>query len=192
MAISESYLARIISECIKKCFEEYNYNKLIKPEAPAKGTFYHVSNPIHKGSGKDLLNENIEMKRNGEHLVFYDNGNEIGGLIFNVGYKDAIESEYADSIYDFSPSVFRVFDDMSKLINIEDVWVNKNFQGMGYFRQILSAAMEQLKSMGKQFVLRAHSDNGFDNYKLVKIYSEFGFKVLQETEEDGIIMGAIY
>ena len=41
----------------------------------------------------------------------------------------------------------------------------------------------------KQMVLRAFPDGDVNEETLVKIYSEFGFVVLQPTESDGTIMG---
>ena len=53
---------------------------------------------------------------------------------------------------------------------------------------MLEIAMNVLGSKYRQFILRACSDNGFPEQKLVSIYQNFGFIPYQETEQDGTIM----
>ena len=48
--------------------------------------------------------------------------------------------------------------------------------------------MNVLSNKYSQFILRACSDNGFPEQKLVSIYEELGFIPYQETEQDGTIM----
>ena len=74
------------------------------------------------------------------------------------------------------------------IVNIEDVWVNRKFQGEGLFRKELSIGLNLLSKRYNQFILRACSDNGFPEDKLVEIYQDYGFVPYQETDEDGTIM----
>lgn len=55
------------------------------------------------------------------------------------------------------------------------------------FRKIMSIGMELLSGKYSQFILRACSDNGFPENKLVEIYKSYGFVPYQETD-DGTIM----
>lgn len=121
-------------------------------------------------------------------IIFIDKDEEIGSLIFNVSDYDEIESEYSDSVEDFDSTIMRKFDYNKPIVNIEDIWVNRKFQGQNLFRQELEIGMGVLKKKYTQFILRACSDNGFPEDKLVQIYSDNGFVPYQETEEDGTIM----
>lgn len=121
-------------------------------------------------------------------IIFAINSNEIGSLIFNVSNYDEVISEYQDSVDDFDLSTINQFDYNKPIVNIEDVWVNRKFQGNNYFRQELEIGLSYLKKKYDQFILRACSDNGFPEDKLVDIYSDFGFTSVQETNEDGTIM----
>ena len=130
----------------------------------------------------------MEYKINGDTITFYEGGKSIGGLIFNVSNKDDIDSEYNDSVDDFDYSVLRVFDDSKKIVNIEDVWINRANQGNNLFRKAFELGFNELQKKYSQFILRACSDNGFPEDKLVSIYSDFGFYEAQSTDEDGVIM----
>ena len=136
-----------------------------------------------------LNNNSITFDKTNDTIVFYIDENEIGQLIFNKAYPDEIENEYSDSIDDFNPKILKFFDYFTPIVNIEDIWVNKEYQGNNLFRTILQIGMDELKKDNKQFILRAHSDNGFPNEKLEQIYASVGFQTLQYTENDGIIMG---
>ena len=96
-------------------------------------------------------------------------------------------NEYFESVEDFDESVFKEFEQNKKLYNLEDFWINKEFRGKGYSRLCLQSLMEEFDD--KQMVLRAFPDGDVNEETLVKIYSEFGFVVLQPTESDGTIMG---
>ena len=161
----------------------YIYTKAIPPKALKL---------IHKGSGKDMLKEDKDsmfVQKENEMMRFYKGNEEVGGLSYTMGNIDTIISEYEDSVSDFNPSIMRVFDPGEKILNIEDVWVNRDFRGHGLFREELLLAFGELRNLSRQFILRACSDNGFPEDKLVEIYSGLGFKVLEETDEDGTIMG---
>ena len=142
---------------------------------------------------KKSLQENVDpskitvTEQNGS-LTFNYGQNNVGGLVYTVGYPDEIESEYCDSIDDFNPGIMRAFNQFSQIVNIEDVWVNREFMGKGFFRTIMEKGMQVLTRKYSQFILRACSDNGFPNNKLVEIYQDFYFTPVQDTEEDGIIM----
>ena len=149
---------------------------------------------IYKGSGKDMLreeNDSLSVRKENEMMRFYIGNEEVGGLCYTIGYIDTIISEYEDSVNDFNPRIMHAFDSNNKILNIEDIWINRGFRGHGLFRQELHLALDELKKISRQFILRACSDNGFPEDKLVKIYSDFGFRILQETDEDGVIMGLI-
>lgn len=124
----------------------------------------------------------------GSDITFYCDGTVIGGLCFNVSNYDGIYSEYNDSVDDFDDSIMRKFNYNKPIVNIEDVWIERKFQGNGFFRKILSIGLDSLYQNYKQFILRACSDNGFPNGKLVEIYESFGFVPYQETKQDGTIM----
>lgn len=121
-------------------------------------------------------------------LIFTKGDEEIGGLTFNVSSISEIESEYSDSVEDFDPNVLNRFYPNKPVVNIEDIWVNRKYQGLGYFRDELKLGMDYLTAKYSQFILRACSDNNFPEKKLVEIYQEFGFEPYQETESDGTIM----
>jgi len=141
----------------------------------------------------EFVNSNISYEIDGDTITFKNNrGKEIGGLIFTAAYYDDILSEYSDSVDDFDTSVMRKFDYNIPIVNIEDVWINKEFQGQNLFRKIFEAGLDILTKKYQQFILRACSDNGFPEYKLVDIYNDFGFISYQETESDGTIMFLIY
>ena len=63
----------------------------------------------------------------------------------------------------------RKFNYNKPIVNIEDVWIERKFQGKGFFRKILSIGLDSLYQNYKQFILRACSDKGFQNGKLVEI-----------------------
>lgn len=141
----------------------------------------------------EFVNSNISYEIDGDTIAFKNNrGEEIGGLIFNDAYYDDILSEYLESVDDFDESILRKFNYNNPIVNIEDVWVNKEFQGQNLFRKIFKTGLDILTKKYDQFILRACSDNGFPENKLVDIYNEFGFISYQETESDGTIMFLIY
>lgn len=141
----------------------------------------------------EFVNSNISYEIDGDTITFKNNrGQEIGGLIFTAAYYDNILSEYSDSVDDFDTSVMRKFDYNNPIVNIEDVWINKEFQVQNLFRKIFETGLDILTKKYQQFILRACSDNGFPEYKLVDIYNDFGFVSYQETESDGTIMFLIY
>jgi predicted outer membrane repeat protein len=141
----------------------------------------------------EFVNSNITYEIDGDTITFKNNrGEEIGGLIFTAAYYDDILSEYSDSVDDFDTSVMRKFNYNKQIVNIEDVWINKEFQGQNLFRKIFETGLDILTKKYQQFILRACSDNGFPEYKLVDIYNDFGFISYQETESDGTIMFLIY
>lgn len=140
----------------------------------------------------EFVNSNISYEIDGDAIAFKSNGNEIGGLIFTAAYYDDILSEYSDSVDDFDTTVMRKFDYNKPIVNIEDVWINKEFRGQNLFRKIVETGLDILTEKYQQFILRACSDNGFPEYKLVDIYNDFGFISYQETESDGTIMFLIY
>ena len=141
----------------------------------------------------EFINTNITYDIDGDTITFKNNrGKEIGGLIFTAAYYDNILSEYSDSVDDFDTTVMRKFDYNKPIVNIEDVWVNKEFRGQNLFRKIFETGLDILTKKYDQFILRACSDNGFPEYKLVDIYNDFGFISYQETESDGTIMFLIY
>lgn len=111
----------------------------------------------------------------------------IGGAIITNQYIDGIISEYNDSVDDFDSSIFRKFDSNQKIYNLEDFWINKDYRGKGYSKFCLERMMDEFND--KQMVLRAFPDGGVDEETLVRIYSRYGFVVLQPTNEDGTIMG---
>jgi hypothetical protein len=141
----------------------------------------------------EFVNSNISYEMDGDTITFKNNkGQEIGGLIFTAAYYDNILSEYSDSVDDFDTTVMRKFDYNNPIVNIEDVWINKEFRGQNLFRKIFETGLDILTKKYQQFILRACSDNGFPEYKLVDIYNDFGFVSYQETESDGTIMFLIY
>lgn len=136
---------------------------------------------------------NISHEVDGDTITFKNNrGEEIGGLIFTAAYYDDILSEYSESVDDFDSTVMRKFNYNNPIVNIEDTWINKKFQGRNLFRIIFQIGLDTLTKKYDQFILRACSDNGFPEDKLVDIYTDFGFVSYQKTEEDGTIMVLIY
>ena len=135
---------------------------------------------------------NITAELNDDNVVFKLNGEDIGELVVVIGYFDDIQNEYSDSIEDFDDSIMRKFDYNKPIVNIEDIWVYKNFRGQNLFREMLTKGLELLTRKYSQFILRASSDNGFPEDKLVEIYKDAGFIPYQETEENGTIMFQIY
>lgn len=131
-----------------------------------------------------------EIKNN--NIVFKNNEGDVGQMTYNVAYVDDILSEYNDSVEDFDESIVKKFNYNKPIVNIEDVWVYKEFQGQNLFRKIFKTGLDILTKKYDQFILRACSDNGFPEYKLVDIYNDFGFISYQETESDGTIMFLIY
>jgi hypothetical protein len=131
-----------------------------------------------------------EIKNN--NIVFKNNEGDVGQMTFNVAYVDDILSEYNDSVEDFDESIVKKFNHNKPIVNIEDVWVYKEFRGQNLFRNILDRGLKILTTKYEQFILRACSDNGFPEDKLVDIYRDFGFVTCQETEYDGTIMVLIY
>ena len=141
----------------------------------------------------EFVNSNISYEIDGDTITFKNNrGEEIGGLIFTAAYYDDILSEYSDSVDDFDTTVMRKFDYNNPIVNIEDVWINREFRGQNLFRKIFETGLDILTKKYQQFILRSCSDNGFPEYKLVDIYNDFGFVSYQETESDGTIMFLIY
>jgi hypothetical protein len=119
-------------------------------------------------------------------------GIEIGEMVFNVSSHEDILNEYSDSVDDFDPTILRKFNYNNPIVNIEDVWVHKEFRGQNLFRSIINIGLNALNKKYDQFILRACSDSGFPEDKLVSIYNDFGFITYQETEYDGTIMFLIY
>ena len=140
---------------------------------------------------KESLNsDDLHYKIDGENIIFINNkGEEVGGMCFNRTNFDGIYSEYTDSVEDFDSDIMYKFNvNDTPIVNIEDVWVNRKFQGEGLFRKELSIGLNLLSKRYNQFILRACSDNGFPEDKLVEIYQDYGFIPYQETDEDGTIM----
>lgn len=108
--------------------------------------------------------------------------------MFQLRIIDGIYSEYNDSVEDFDSHIMNKFNPTTPIVNIEDVWVNRKFQGQGLFREELTIGLNLLAQRYNQFILRACSDNGFPEDKLVEIYQDYGFVPYQETDEDGTIM----
>ena len=137
---------------------------------------------------KESGNDEITYEISNGCIQMCLNGDNIGGIQFNPSDIEDIYSEYSDSVEDFDDTILRQFSSDISIVNIEDVWVNKSFQGKGLFRRIFQIGMDILSKRFQQFILRASSDNGFPEDKLVDIYREFGFIPYQETYNDGIIM----
>ena len=133
----------------------------------------------------------VEMKSYDEddavNIEFVVGNETIGGAIVTEQYIDGLTEEYQDSVDDFDESAFRRFDHNGKICNLEDFWVERKFRGKGYSRFCLERLME--KYGDKQMALRAFPDGGVDERTLVRLYSDYGFRVLQETSSDGTIMG---
>ena len=141
----------------------------------------------------EFINTNITYDIYDDIITVKSNRNvEIGGMIFNAAYYDDILNEYRESVDDFDESILRKFDYNNPIVNIEDVWINKEFRGQNLFRKIFKTGLDILTKKYDQFILRACSDNGFPENKLVDIYNDFGFVSYQETESDGTIMFLIY
>ena len=136
---------------------------------------------------KDVVSMDINDNGDAIDISFILDGDKIGGAIVTEQYVDGILNEYFESVEDFDESCFEKFDQNKKLYNLEDFWINKEFRGNGYSRLCLKSLMEEFDD--KQMVLRAFPDGDVSEETLVKIYSEFGFVVLQSTEKDGTIMG---
>jgi hypothetical protein len=164
---------KIIDECIHKSLKRIEY--------------------LNKSYKKDLTESidfsKLECKIGDDYISLMTvNNNSVAEIVYNVSNYDDILSEYSDSVYDFDSNIMRKFNYNLPIVNIEDVWVYKGFQGQGLFRKILTIGLKKLSERYSQFILRACSDNGFPDEKLVSVYSEYGFIPVQETEEDGTIM----
>lgn len=85
--------------------------------------------------------------------------------------------------------MFRGFGHNQKIYNLEDFWIDRPYRG----RRLARPCLEKLMAMfnGRQMVLRAFPEGGVDEETLVRLYGDFGFTVLQETESDGTIMGKL-
>lgn len=177
--------------CLYADFDDYMakqgclvYTKVISPSS------LHL---VHKGDGQPI-NESLESTQlsyiiEGDTIKFRDSdGNVIGELLYNVSDINDIYSEYDNTIEDFDDSIIYKFDYNLPIVNIEDIWVYQEYRGKGLFRKMLEIAMNVLSSKHRQFILRACSDNGFPEQKLVSIYQDFGFIPYQETEQDGTVM----
>lgn len=150
---------------------------------------YIISNSILEYLNESIIKNSLSYKIVDDTFIFFnENNEEVGGLCFNPSTFDEIYSEYQDSVEDFDSNIMRKFSYNNTIVNIEDVWVNRKFQKQGLFREILSIGIKLLRQKYHQFILRACSDNGFPDNKLVEIYSDFGFIPYQDTEEDGTIM----
>ena len=177
--------------CLYADFDDYMakqgclvYTKVIPPSS------LHL---VHKGDGQPINEslENIQLSYiiEGDTIKFSDSdGNVIGELLYNVSDINDIYSEYDNTIEDFDDSIIYKFDYNLPIVNIEDIWVYQEYRGKRLFRKMLEIAMNVLGSKYRQFILRACSDNGFPEQKLVSIYKDFGFIPYQETEQDGTIM----
>lgn len=115
------------------------------------------------------------------------NDDEVGELCYSISSVDGVYSEYDDSVDGFDAGILRKFSHSRPVVNIEDVFISRKYQGNGLFREIMSIGMELLSGKYSQFILRACSDNGFPENKLVEIYKSYGFVPYQETD-DGTIM----
>lgn len=177
--------------CIFADFDDYMAKHgcyvYTKPIAPSS---MHL---LHKGNGQplneSLENANLFCDVGVDYIkVKNEEGDTVGELCYNVSNIDGIYSEYDDTIEDFDSSIMHKFDYNLPIVNIEDIWVYQAYRGKGLFRKILEITMNVLSKKYRQFILRAYSDNGFPEQKLVRIYEEFGFIPYQETEQDGTIM----
>lgn len=135
----------------------------------------------------ELLTEQLSIVESKSSFAFYLNGEFVGEFQYNISYFEDILSEYSDTIDDFQDNIFNTFNPNKLIVNIEDVWITKKYQGYGLFREILKQSFDNL-SQYNQFILRAWSDSGFPETKLEEIYNDFGFRTVQDTENDGIIM----
>ena len=177
--------------CIFADFDDYMAKQgcyvYTKPIAPSS---MHL---LHKGNGQplneSLENANLFCDVGVDYIkVKNEEGDTVGELCYNVSNINGIYSEYDDTIEDFDSSIMHKFDYNLPIVNIEDIWVYQVYRGNGLFRKILEITINVLSDKYRQFILRACSDNGFPEQKLVSIYEEFGFIPYQETEQDGTIM----
>ena len=177
--------------CIFADFDDYMAKHgcyvYTKPIAPSS---MHL---LHKGNGQplneSLENANLFCDVGVDYIkVKNEEGDAVGELCYNVSNINGIYSEYDDTIEDFDSSIMHKFDYNLPIVNIEDIWVYQVYRGNGLFRKILEITINVLSDKYRQFILRACSDNGFPEQKLVSIYEEFGFIPYQETEQDGTIM----
>lgn len=158
---------------------------------------YGNMNDFNSANGRyiSLSSLNESVSSDDLHYMLYDdaivffNGNneEVGELCYSISSVDGVYSEYGDSVDGFDAGILRKFSHSRPVVNIEDVFISRKYQGNGLFREIMSIGMELLSGKYSQFILRACSDNGFPENKLVEIYLEYGFVPYQETD-DGVIM----
>ena len=158
---------------------------------------YGNMNDFNSANGRyiSLSSLNESVSSDDLHYMLYDdaivflNGDdeEVGELCYSISSVDGIYSEYDDSVDGFDAGILRKFSHSRPVVNIEDVFISRKYQGNGLFREIMSIVMELLSGKYSQFILRACSDNGFPENKLVEIYKSYGFVPYQETD-DGTIM----
>lgn len=136
---------------------------------------------------KDTVSMLINDNGDAMDIDFKINDNIIGGAIITEQYIEELKNQYIESVEDFDESVFKKFNSNKKLYNLEDFWIDKEFRGKGYSRKCLEKLMETFND--KQMMLRAFPDGGVNEDTLVRIYSDYGFVILQPTKENGTIMG---
>lgn len=65
--------------------------------------------------------------------------------------------------------------------------MNKNYRRMGYAKLMMKKLIEDYGN--RQLILRAFDTNGESTEEmLVRLYSKFGFKVVVNTDSDGVVM----
>lgn len=181
--------SRKVDVKIQKC-EQMEIQKIVEKAVDrVLESFLMENGEIDNSCDANNDYNHLHYRVDGENVVFLDgNGEMVGGMVFSISKVDGICSEYMDSVDDFDTSILRRFSDTEPVVNIEDIWVNRKFRGKGIFRKELEMSLNLLKKKYHQFILRACSDNGFPENKLVGIYMDFGFVPYQETEDDGTIM----
>lgn len=139
---------------------------------------------------KEMEENNITFDDNDDYFLCFDNGKQIGGCNFTIGSFGSIMSEYSDSVGDFDEwKVESILGHGGRILNIEDIWVNKEYRNQGYSSIIIDHAIDIANSNGvSKMMLRAYSDECIPVEVLEHIYSKHGFKPVQRTSEDGTIM----
>lgn len=150
----------------------------------------------------NILNRNDFLDSN--RMVCKEEKNEFGAVDYtvsidnvNIGFaevtycdKEEIENLYYDSVDDFDGSCLNFFNKFDDIANIEDFWLENEYKGRGLSKHVLNIIIENILKRCSQIILRSTPcGKGLDENALVSLYEKCGFTTLQETDNDGVIMG---
>jgi diamine N-acetyltransferase len=138
--------------------------------------------PIDENNYRECL----RLKVTEEQLQYVSNSNALSLAKAYVYYGKAFPyAIYKDDIM-IGFILLRDRDDLENY-SIEKIMIDKEYQGNGYGKSIIKNVIDGMKKESKYRKVCICCN--VNNYKAIKIYESFGFKIIEEEEEKEIVLG---